>query len=91
MIEDTRIPKLTDVLVFIQLFRFGSEIVRNVLTIAFPSHIGDFRVFDGVSERSHSFVIGTIWLHEITQMESVSLAFPGVLYSKVIPLCEALG
>ena len=90
MIEDTCISKLTDILVFIHFFRFGSKIISNILAIAFPAHVGDLCVLNRVGEGPHSFIVGTVRLHEVAQMKSVSLAFSGVLYSKVIPLCKAL-
>ena len=67
-------------------------IISNILTIALPSKLASFTsVHKRVHNWLHTFRIRRIGLHEVYEIQSISLIFARVLYSEVEPLGETLG
>lgn len=84
-------PKLSGVLVLKSFLDAASLVICNILAVSLPTDVGGVCILQGIGERPHSFVVSWIGLHEVNHMETVSLIFPCVLNSKVIPLAKTLG
>lgn len=63
-----------------------SLIICNILTTPLPSNFMMFCILDRISQWSHSSIICWLGLHEVNYIYSISLIFPGVLNSEVVPL-----
>jgi len=91
MIKNTRVSELADVLIFVHFLWFCCQIVCYVLTVTFPTHACNISIFHRISKWPHSFIVCTIWLHKVTDMESIFLSFTSVLDSEIVPLTVTLG